>query len=177
MVYIIKTRICKEVISLSNQHPISTTKCEVIPGRLQALNELRRLPPVHKCDVAEVEKRIDTYFRICAENELTPTCEGLTLSLGITRQAVHKWGNDGSESGKLVSRAKSLINTLLSQSAVDGKLSPVYLIWAQKNWYGYSDAPQVVEVRQANAEEEKIELELNESGLAWDAEVGDFVQV
>jgi hypothetical protein len=162
---------------MNKTNQIAATKCEVIPGRLQALNELRRLPPVHKGDLKEIESRIDYYFQTCAENQFTPTCEGLTLTLGITRQAVNKWENDGSESGKLVLRAKSLINTLLSQSAVDGKLSPVYLIWAQKNWYGYSDSPQVVEVKHTSAEEEKLELDLNESGLAWDESIGDFVKV
>lgn len=140
------------------------------------MNELRRLPPVSKNDPEQVKERLDYYFQYCTENGVKCSVEGMTLALGKSRQTLWEWENDPkSEAGNIVSRAKELINCLLTQWSMDGKMPFPYTIWLQKNHFSYSDN-KVLEIK-PYTEKEPISLEkqLEDSGLIWDEEKGEFI--
>lgn len=107
---------------------------------LTVFDSFRRLPPVRKNDIAEINKRLDDYFKICADNAIIPTVEAMELVLGVSRQAMWKWQQENCEAGEIVSRAKTIINAMLTTATMAGKCNPVYSIWLQKNNFGYSDA-------------------------------------
>lgn len=120
---------------------------------LEVLDGFRQLPPVSKNDVQELNRRLDGYFKACSDNGVLPTVESMCLTCGVSRQALWKWQQDGSEAGKIIERAKEVINAILATSAICGKVNPVYAIWLQKNHFAYSDT-QTLEI--ANVTERKI---------------------
>lgn len=119
--------------------------------KVASLDELRRLPPVKKQEPDKVRERLDFYFKYCEENGLKPSVEGISLTTGVSRQGLWKWEQDErSEAGQLITRAKSLINTILTEFAMDGKLAFPYAIWLQKNHFQYADKVEVTAVPQNN---------------------------
>lgn len=106
---------------------------------LTVFDSFRRLPPVRKNDIAEINERLDNYFKICADNAIIPTVEAMELVLGVSRQAMWKWQQEDCEAGQIVSRAKTIINAMLTTATMAGKCNPVYSIWLQKNNFNYSD--------------------------------------
>ncbi len=120
---------------------------------LELFDEFRRLPPVSKNDVTELNRRLDSYFKACSDSGILPTVESMCLMLGVSRQGVWKWQQDSSEAGKIVGRAKEVINSVLSTSAISGKVNPIYVIWLQKNHFSYSDT-KTLEI--ANITEKKV---------------------
>ena len=106
---------------------------------LTVFDSFRRLPPVRKNDIAEINERLDNYFKICADNAIIPTVEAMELVLGVSRQAMWKWQQEDCEAGQIVGRAKAIINTMIATATMAGKCNAIYSIWLQKNHYGYSD--------------------------------------
>lgn len=140
------------------------------------MDGLRKLPPVSKREPDQVEERLNYYFKYCTDNGIKCSVEGMTLALGISRQSIWDWENDTeSRSGQLVRRAKELINSLLTQWTMDGKMNCVYSIWLQKNHFQYSDT-KVLEIK-PHTEREHISLEqqIEESGLVWDEQLEEYV--
>lgn len=153
-------------------------KVAVEPRELEMFEQFRQMPPCKKSDPAGLQERLTAYFKICHDFAITPTVESMVCAIGVSRAGINLWEHDEtSEAGAIITRAKSVINACLTQATVNGKMPFPYAIWLQKNHFHYSDSPQVIEVKHTNAQEEELEQNLNESGLAWDAEVGDFVQV
>lgn len=120
---------------------------------LELFDEFRRLPPVSKNDVPELNRRLDSYFKACSDSGILPTVESMCLMLGVSRQGVWKWQQDTSKAGEIIGRAKEVINSVLSTSAVSGKVNPIYVIWLQKNHFSYSDT-QTLEI--ANVTEKRV---------------------
>ncbi|MGN0340150.1 MAG: terminase small subunit [Lachnospira sp.] len=106
---------------------------------LTVFDSFRRLPPVRKDDVPEINQRLDDYFKICSDNAIIPTVEGMTIALGVSRQSLWKWENTDYEAGAIINRAKATINAMLTSATIQGKVNPVYSIWLQKNNFQYSD--------------------------------------
>ena len=106
---------------------------------LAVFDGFRRLPPVRKDDVPEINQRLDDYFKICTDNAIIPTVEGMTIVLGVSRQSLWKWENNDYEAGAIINRAKATINAMLTSATIQGKVNPVYSIWLQKNNFQYSD--------------------------------------
>lgn len=143
------------------------------------MDELRKLPPVHKNEPEKVRERLNYYFQYCTENGIKPSVEAMALCLGTSRQNLWKWENDeNSEAGELVRRAKELINALLTTWTMSGKINPVYTIWLQKNNAGYSDT-KTLEIKPPQIERPVISLEeqLSEAGLIWDSQKEEYVPV
>lgn len=149
---------------------------EEIGQLVGVLDELRRLPPVNKNEPEKVKERLDYYFKYCEQNGVRCSVEGMVLALGKSRQTLWEWEHDNeSKAGELVRRAKELINTLLTQWSMDGKMPFPYTIWLQKNHFSYSDN-KVLEIK-PYMEKEPINLEqqLEDSGLIWDEELEEYV--
>lgn len=140
------------------------------------LDELRRLPPVSKNEPEKVRERLDFYFQYCEQNGVRCSVEGMVLALGKSRQTLWEWEHDSeSKAGELVRRAKELINTLLTQWSMDGKMPFPYTIWLQKNHFSYSDN-KVLEIKPYTEREPvSLEKQLEESGLIWDEQLEEYI--
>lgn len=134
---------------------------------LSVFDGFRRLPPVRKDDVVEIDKRLDDYFKICANAGIIPTVEAMELVLGVSRQAMWKWQQQECEAGEIVGRAKAIINTMIATATMAGKCNPVYSIWLQKNHYGYSDS-QLLQVENVTDKKPLTAAELPKLG-EWKA--------
>lgn len=110
---------------------------------LTVFDEFRKMPRLKKCDTDEIEKRLDQYFEICSSSGIVPTVEGLSLALGVSRQAMWKWQEEECQAGIIVERAKSVINALMTSATLQGKINPIYSIWLQKNNFGYADKSEI----------------------------------
>lgn len=150
------------------------------PGEMglmvKLFENLRQMPPVSKSDVEQIQERVGQYFRFCEEQDLKPSVEGLALALGVTRQTLWNWEQDlNSQAGQIVSRAKLLINALLTNFTLNGKISFSYTIWLQKNHFGYSDTKTVELVPKSDSSNISLEQQVDDAGLVWDDELGEFV--
>lgn len=86
-------------------------KPEKMARQIQAMETLRELPQINYADYQEVEERIKYFFNFCVENELRPTVELMALSVGVSRQALWQWEQEGSARGKVISSAKQTLHS------------------------------------------------------------------
>jgi hypothetical protein len=123
-------------------------KYDVVPTTLQMFDRLRKMPPCRKSDPDMITQRIDEYFRLCTEYAVQPSVEGLTVAVGVSRETLWNWQQDKtSEAGRLVDSAKNLINAMLTDATMNGKVNCVFTIWMQKNNFKYADSPQKLRCR------------------------------
>ena len=92
----------------------------------------------------ELESRINSYFKFCADRNLRPGVESLSLCLGVSRVTFWSWCNAEkytySERWQSICRkARQTINAFLEMTALSGKLNPATSIFLLKNWCGYDD--------------------------------------
>lgn len=106
---------------------------------LGVFDGFRKLPALHKTDTQEIADRLDKYFDLCTTNAILPTVEAMALVLGVSRMAMWKWQQEDCEAGRLISRAKEVINATIATATLAGKANPVYSIWLQKNHFAYTD--------------------------------------
>ena len=94
-------------------------------------------------DPEKVEQRIKWFFKFCADRDQRPTVELLATALNTSRQTIWGWEQRGGRLGNAVSQAKRIINALLTEWGAEGKMNPIYVIWSQKNNFGYRDSVSV----------------------------------
>lgn len=124
-----------------------------------ALN-LNNLPVVNLLNTEQVESRIDLYFDKCVKNSIKPTIPGLALSLGVSKNVIESI-IDETETEKTLSmyfegksipnsvrqaiiKAKTLMNVLIEDYMINGKINPVAGIFLAKNNFGYKDTQELV---------------------------------
>ena len=114
---------------------------EFVGITVSCLRDLQKLG-IPKTD-EELRERIDSYFEFCADRQFRPGIESLCLSLGTSRQNFWIWCNGGGNKSALWQqnclRAKQTIVAFLESCGLNGKINPATLIFALKNWGGYSD--------------------------------------
>lgn len=167
-------------MSNKNSNFPTNQKPDLKPGEMSKtvslFDDLRQMPPVRKSDTARVEERVGQYFQFCEERDLKPSVEGLALALGTSRQVLWNWEQDSnSKAGQIISRAKLLINALLTDFTLNGKINFAYSIWLQKNHFGYSDTKTVELVPKSDPVSIPLEQQVEDAGLVWDDETGEFV--
>lgn len=138
---------------MSNPHSnFPQAKVSEIPDigkSIGRLDEVMNLPPCKKNEPKEVEERIKQMFQFCKEDNRRPTVELLSAFLGVSRITLWKWQSDeNSEAGRLVERAKEVINALLTEMAMTNKAPYPYVIWSQKNNEGYREVVELIPTRE-----------------------------
>ena len=109
------------------------------------------LPKIDASDRKQVEERIMYYFRTCIEQDIKPGVAGLCLALGISRQTWQVWGAGKARDYKdIVERSRLLMESILEQYMLNGKINPVTGIFMLKNHFGYRDQSEVVLTPNAN---------------------------
>ena len=127
---------------------------EVEPEEMTAMIEqtmtLATWQPIDTKSPEEIDRRCRAYFQYCADHEIRPFIEGLSLSLGVTRQTVWGWAQEQSKRGEIIRRYKQLIITLLEQWHICGKLNPASAIFLTKNLgWNYHDSVTIEPVNKA----------------------------
>ncbi len=122
---------------------------KVLPGdNSKIINHnmlLMSQPRVNTNDRKQIEDRIIWYFETCMKNDVRPGVAGLCLALGITRQCWQVWGSGAYRDYKdLVERTRSVMESILEQYSLQGKINPVTAIFFFKNHFGYKDQSEMV---------------------------------
>lgn len=107
--------------------------------------DLMQLPAIDTGDRKQVEERIMWYFQYCIDHDIKPGVAGLCLALGITRQAWALWGNGTTRDYQdLVAKSRMVMESIMEQYMLQGKINPVTGIFLLKNNFGYADKSEVV---------------------------------
>ena len=133
-----------------NKRPDRTVKTD--PGdNTKYINHSLRLAKFERCDFTnapQVAERCDTYFRICAEDDMKPSVAGLALCLGIDRVYLYelRMGIKGksSEVANVLKKAVATLDLQMVDYMQNGKINPVSGIFLMKNNFGYKDQQEVV---------------------------------
>lgn len=133
------------------------------------------LPTIDIGDAKAVEERVGWYFNHCIENDMKPGIAGLCNALGISRMTFFNWQSKGSRDRKehqiIAQRAKAILEDMMEQYMMNGKVNPVSGIFLMKNNFeGYYDRQDVVLTPGNPLEPQKSESELKELYAANDVE-------
>lgn len=90
-------------------------------------------------DPDRVEDRVRWFFDQCANFNTRPTVALLAVALNTSRQTMWQWEQKGGRLGEIISQAKRILNALLEDWSVNGKINPVSAVWLQKNHFHYRD--------------------------------------
>lgn len=127
----------------SNYPPAQLNELSGNPFVSDTVRKLRALSGDKPKTVTELQQRIDDYFRFCAENNLRPGIESLSLSLGVSRQSFWNWCEIGKANvpqwRDTCLQARQLIIAFIEAASMAGRLNPATGIFALKNIAGYSD--------------------------------------
>lgn len=108
---------------------------------------LYNMPPIDHSDPAQLKDRIQTYFDLCVEYERRPGAAGLATAIGVTRQALLNWRNGAtrpsSEHQQIMEKAFSVIDSMMEQFMLTGKVNPVSGIFLMANNHGYRQKVEV----------------------------------
>ncbi len=120
-----------------------------------AFLELERLGrrSVNMHDAAAVQRRIDDYFALCVRHDVRPSVAGLAVAFDVHRSMLWKWrrGIDShlpDASREVLERAHVLLNAVLEQFLIEGKIHAPTAIFLLKNNFGYRDQVEVTPARQ-----------------------------
>ncbi len=105
------------------------------------------LPPIDISDVAQVEERIQWYFNHCATDDMKPTVNGLCNALGISRDTLCQWKNEGTRAAThsdIIKKAYKILEQMWENYMMNGKINPVAGIFLGKNMFNYQDKQEVV---------------------------------
>lgn len=113
------------------------------------------LPKVDLNNPAEVEERLNAFFQINAENDMKPTIAGMGLALGIDRRRLWEIKNGVAKGGLTpyelptatldsIKRAYEIVENLMENYMMNGKINPVSGIFLMKNNFGYQDKTEMV---------------------------------
>lgn len=137
--------------------PVPQQSLKTLPDEFtrETVNSLIELNSLGKPKTdAEVEERINDYFRFCADKGIRPGIESLALSLHVSRITIYKWGKGigcSPRCQEAVNMAQSIVATFLEQSMVKGKINPASGIFLMKNWLSYKDAISFEDVSAAGS--------------------------
>lgn len=130
---------------------------------------LYNLDPLSLDDAEEVKERTQTYFEICAENDMKPSVAGYALALGIDRTTLWKIVNGIVVKPDAVRNALKrpylVLNAQLEDYMQNGKVNPVTGIFLSKNHFAYQDKQEIeVAARQDETESpEQIEQKIRDA--------------
>ena len=106
---------------------------------------LANLPKFDTKNVELLEKRIEEYFVICAEDDSKPSVAGLALAIGVDRKTIWQWSQtENSDRGNTIKKAYQILNLMMEDYMQNGKINPVSGIFLMKNNFGYSDKQEFV---------------------------------
>lgn len=115
-------------------------------------------------DAEEVRERAETYFSLCAENQIMPTVAGFALALGIDRTTLWLWMDNRTgviKNPEVLDALKmiySMINTQYEELLTEGKMIPVGAFFLLQNNHGYRNQTDHVVVASAEPEPDTVDI-------------------
>lgn len=105
--------------------------------------------PLDINDAAAVEERMKQYLAYCIERDMKPSVEAMALAFNTNRTQLWRWVNGvectiSEASRNTIKKGYSIMNQLLTQTMMDGKINPVSAIFLLKNNMNYKDQTDVV---------------------------------
>lgn len=105
--------------------------------------------PVDINNPKEVEDRINLFLQYCIEHDMKPSVESMALAFNTNRMQLWRWVNGvecniAEASRYTIKKGYSIMNQLLTQTMMEGKINPVSAIFLMKNNMGYKDQTDVV---------------------------------
>lgn len=149
--------------------PVGITKNDNVNYTLHNLDLLTFAPIDCKIEYSEVvEARCYDYIEQCMKNQMKPTLAGLALAIGVTRQTLLDYINGNTpipkENREILQRYNTLLNSLMEDYMMNGKVNPVTGLFISKNNFGYKDTQEFV-VNNNNQEESSPETLIEEANL------------
>lgn len=137
--------------------------------------DLMTMPPldVRVCLAEDLQMRCVEYFEMCMRDNMKPSLAGFSLSLNVSRMTLIKYLNGETKIPKdnlvILQRFNGVLNALMEDYMLNGKVNPVSAIFIMKNNFGYKDAQEFV-VNNQVAEETTPESLMEEADLLLSAD-------
>lgn len=144
---------------------------------------LYNMPPIDHTDPAVLKDRIQAYFDLCVEYGRRPGAAGLAAAIGVTRVTLISWRNGAtrpsSEHQQIMEKAFSVIDSMMEQFMLTGKVNPVSGIFLMANNHGYRQKVEIsAEVERPQLETlSRAELEQRYNPNIIDAEIVQPAQI
>ena len=117
--------------------------------------KLFNLPPIDLHDPAQVNDRLNEFFRIHAEADMKPTVSGMGMALGLDRRRLWEIKTGAKMGGTTeynlptstlvaIKKAYEYMEILWENYMQNGKINPVSGIFLGKNNFGYQDKTEYV---------------------------------
>ena len=107
---------------------------------------ISELPRIAITDVEAVRERIDWYYQLCATDGIKPNLPGLALAFGLTRTGLMNAVTDRRmprEAAQEIGRGIAMLDEIVSEMTLAGRINPVAAIYFMNNWLGYKNASEV----------------------------------
>lgn len=105
--------------------------------------QISMMPNIDLNDPQAVQIRTTDYFSLCVQNDMRPSVEGYSLSLGITRQTLYSLRTGRKKCPNEVRTILEKVQALLTAQMVDymqsGKINPIAGIFLMKNNMAYTN--------------------------------------
>ena len=128
-------------------------KVHTAPGEMSGIISnalaLRRMGKIDARDPEAVRQRVDDYLEYCIEHDMRPTVESMALAFSVDRTTLWRW-KEGiikeipDSCVQEIRRAYNLMNEIMTQTLVDGKINPISAFFLLKNNHGYKDQTEIV---------------------------------
>ncbi len=92
--------------------------------------------------VADLQKKIEAYFKACDKKQIPLTITGLAIALNTSRQTLVNY-EEKEEFFDTIKKAKSIIENHIETMALTGKYVPVISIFNLKNNFGWKDKTEL----------------------------------
>lgn len=154
--------------------PTGVSKNDNVNYTLHNLDLMSLAPIDCKIEFPEiVDGRCYDYFEKCLKNEMKPTIAGLALAIGVSRVTLLDYINGVTkipkENREILQRYASMLNSLMEDYMMNGKINPVSGLFLSKNNFGYKDTQEFV-VNNSVQEEATPEALIEEANLLFDKE-------
>ena len=117
--------------------------------------KLFNLPSIDLHDPAQVNDRLNEFFKIHAEADMKPTVSGMGMALGLDRRRLWeiktgnfnlngKYANLPTSTQDSIKKAYEYMEILWENYMQNGKINPVSGIFLVKNNFGYQDKTEYV---------------------------------
>lgn len=135
--------------------------------------DLMSLAPIDcKIERAEVvQQRCFDYFDMCIRNAMKPSTAGLALAIGVSRVTLLDYINGVTpipkDNREILQRVNTMLNSLMEDYMLNGKINPVAGLFLSKNNFGYKDTQEFV-VNNTVQEESTPETLIEEANLLFE---------
>ena len=125
--------------------------------------QLFNMEKVDLTDPIQVDKRLNEFFKLHAENDMKPTVAGMGMALGLDRRRLYEIKTGNYHTSKklselptsttvLIKKAYEYMEILWENYMQNGKINPVSGIFLGKNNFGYQDKQEMVLTPNTNNE-------------------------